>query len=78
MIIILYEMIKILHEKMLNAIYLYWFHNDTLAENKSLNGYSKKPWINERGSSYFLSSTIFLLFFCINELPHELLKDLRI
>ena len=29
MINVLYEMIKILHEKMLNAIYLYWFHNDT-------------------------------------------------
>ena len=31
---ILYEMIKILHEKMLTLIYLYWFHNDTLAEDK--------------------------------------------
>ena len=29
---ILYEMIKILHEKMFNAIYLYWFHNDTLGK----------------------------------------------
>ena len=29
MINMLYEMIKILHEKMLNAIYLYWFHNNT-------------------------------------------------
>ena len=46
MINILYEMIKILHEKMLNAIYLYWFHNDTLAENNSLNGHSNEPWIN--------------------------------
>ena len=46
MINILYEMIKILHEKMLNAIYLYWFHNDTLAENNSLNGHSNQPWIN--------------------------------
>ena len=26
---ILFEMMKILHENMLNAIYLYWFHNDT-------------------------------------------------
>ena len=33
MIFILYEMIIILHEKMLNAMYLYWFHNDTLAKN---------------------------------------------
>ena len=31
MINILYEMIRILLEKMLNAVYLYWFHNDTLA-----------------------------------------------
>ena len=30
MINILYQAIKILREKMLNAIYLYWFHNDTL------------------------------------------------
>ena len=29
MINMLYEMIKILHEKILNAIYLYWFHNNT-------------------------------------------------
>ena len=40
---ILYEMIKILHEKMLYAIYLYWFHNDTLAENNTLNGHSNQP-----------------------------------
>ena len=33
MINIVYEMIKTLYEKMLNAIYLYWFHSDTLAEN---------------------------------------------
>ena len=31
---------------MLNSIYLYWFHNDTLAENNSLNGHSNEPWIN--------------------------------
>ena len=42
---ILYKMIKILHEKMLNA-YIYWFHNDTLAENNSLNDHSNEPWIN--------------------------------
>ena len=39
-------MIKILHEKMLNALYLYWCDNDTLAENSSLNGYSNETWIN--------------------------------
>ena len=43
---ILYKMIKILHEKMLNAIYLCWFHNDTSEENNSLNGHSNEPWIN--------------------------------
>ena len=43
MINILYEMIKILCEKMLDAIYLYWFHNDTLAENNSLIGHSNEP-----------------------------------
>ena len=47
MINILYEMIEILHEKMLNVIYLHWFHNDTLAENNLLNGHSNQPWINE-------------------------------
>ena len=43
---ILYEMIKILHENMLNAIYLYWFYNDPSAENNSLNGHSNEHWIN--------------------------------
>ena len=46
MINILYEMIKFLREKMLNKIYLNWFHNNTLVENKSLNGHSNEPWIN--------------------------------
>ena len=32
------EVITILLEKMLNAIDLYWFHNDILKENKSLSG----------------------------------------
>ena len=39
---ILYKMIKIMHEKMLNATYLYWFYNDTSGENNSLNGYSNE------------------------------------
>ena len=43
MINILSEMIKILHEKILNVIYLYRFHNDTLAENNSLNGHFNEP-----------------------------------
>ena len=47
MVNILYEIIKPLHEKMLNAIYLYWFHNDTSVENNSLNGYSNELWIKE-------------------------------
>ena len=32
---ILYEIIKFLHKNMLNAVYLYWFHNNALAENNS-------------------------------------------
>ena len=39
---ILYEIIKILHEKMLNAIYLYHFHNNTSEKNNSLNGHSNE------------------------------------
>ena len=31
---------------MLNAINSYRFHNDTLAENNSLNCNSYEPWIN--------------------------------
>ena len=33
---ILYEMIKILYNKILNTIYLNQFHNDTSEENNSL------------------------------------------
>ena len=40
-------MIKILLEKMLDAIYFYWFHNSTSEKNNSLNGHSKEPWLNE-------------------------------
>ena len=47
MIEILYEIIKILLEKMLNAIYLYWFHNDVSEKINSLNDHSSEPWINE-------------------------------
>ena len=43
MINILYEIIKILHEIMLNAICLYWFHNDTSEENDTLNDHSNEP-----------------------------------
>ena len=46
MIDIFYEIITILHEKTLNVIYFYWFHNDTSAENNSLNSHSNEPWIN--------------------------------
>ena len=60
MINILYKMIKLLHEKKLNAIYLYWFHNNTLTEYNSLYGHSNEPWINWKSSSYLLSSKIFL------------------
>ena len=44
---ILYEkIIKILQEKMLNTIYLYWLHNDWLEKNNLLNGHYNEPWIN--------------------------------
>ena len=46
MIKILYKLIKTLHEKMLNAMHLHWFHNDVSKENNSLNGHSNEPWIN--------------------------------
>ena len=52
---ILYKMITILHETMLNAIYLYWFHSDALAENNSLNDHSNEHWIN--GSRFATSDT---------------------
>ena len=39
-------MIKILHQKMLNAMYLYLFYNDVSVENNSLNDHSNEPWIN--------------------------------
>ena len=55
MITILREIIKILHEKMLNVIYLYWFHTDTSEKNKSLTDHSNEPL------SYLLSSKIFLV-----------------
>ena len=37
-----YEMIKILHEKLLNEIYLYWFYNEALVEY-SINDHSNEP-----------------------------------
>ena len=46
MFIILYKVIKILHEKMLKSIYLYWFHNYTSEKVKLLNDHSNEPWIN--------------------------------
>ena len=57
MINTLFEVIKILHEEMLNAIYWYWFHNDISKENNSLNGHSNEP---NTLSSYFLLNNIFL------------------
>ena len=49
---ILQEMIKILHEKTLNAIYLHWFHNDTSEENNTLNGHSNEAWIMDSGKIF--------------------------
>ena len=44
MINVLIEIIKIIHEKMLKAIHLYSFHNDTTSDkNNSLNDLSKQP-----------------------------------
>ena len=40
MINITCKMIEILHDKMLIAIYLHCFHNDTIGGNNSLNGHS--------------------------------------
>ena len=42
MINFLCGMIKIMGEKMLNTIFLYWFYNGSLAENNSLDGYSNE------------------------------------
>ena len=42
MINILHKMVKVLPKKILNAIYLYWFYNDTSEKNNSLNGYSNE------------------------------------
>ena len=47
MVKILHEMIKILHEKTLNAIYLYWFHDDRTEGNNTLNSHSNELWISE-------------------------------
>ena len=43
MINILYKKVKIPHEKILNAIYFYWSHNDTSEKIGSLNGHSNEP-----------------------------------
>ena len=59
MINILYEMIKVLHEKILYTICLYWFHNDTLAENNSLNSLSYKPRFQIRHISCQVKSSCF-------------------
>ena len=47
MINISQEINKVVHEKMLRVINLYWFHNDTLETNNSLNGHSNEHGINE-------------------------------
>ena len=39
-------MIKILQEKILSAVYSYWFRNDTSEKNNLLNGHSNEPWMN--------------------------------
>ena len=46
MINILQEIIEILHEKMLKAINLQWFHNDVSEKNNPLNYLSNEPRVN--------------------------------
>ena len=36
-------MVKILHGKILNAIYLSWFHSNTSEINNFVNGHSNEP-----------------------------------
>ena len=36
-----------MHEKMLKAISLYWFHKDASERNIPISGHSNKLWINE-------------------------------
>ena len=43
---ILHEIVKILHQKMINVKYLDWFHNDASEKNNSLSGHSNEPRIN--------------------------------
>ena len=38
---------KLLHEKMLKIMNLYWFHNSTSEKNNSINSHSNEPRINE-------------------------------
>ena len=44
---ILKEIRKILHEKMLKVINLYWFHNDVSEKTNSLNGHPNEPRIKK-------------------------------
>ena len=46
MINILQEMMKILQEKMLKVINLYWLLNDATEKTNSLNDHPKEPWTN--------------------------------
>ena len=46
MVNILQEIIKIMPEKMLKAINLYWFHNDASEKNNSLDDPSNEHRIN--------------------------------
>ena len=55
-------MIKILPDKMLNAVYLHWFHNDILTENNSPNGQSNQEfgnrWMSIERESTFTACVI--------------------
>ena len=43
---ILQEMMKILQEKMLKVINLYWLLNDATEKTNSLNDHPNEPWTN--------------------------------
>ena len=48
---------------MLKTINMYWFHNDALERNNSLNGHSNEPqikWIEVRHASCQIKSSWFM------------------
>ena len=62
MINILQQIIKVLHEKILKVINLYWFLNDASEKHNSLNGHSNESRIKEsvRHTSCQTKSALFI------------------